>query len=98
MPIISQCPVVVSMPEAALDQPAPHGRGVRRAAGSPASGSTLPSPSCCSAGSSRPPTASATWPSVFDPAVPNAVGVGQVADADGVEHDHAGSGHPGQSR
>ena len=70
MPIISQCPVVVSIPRL-RSASRPHTAGASARGGHPASGSTLPSPSCCSAGSSRPPTASATCPSVFDPAVPN---------------------------
>src|SRR5690348_14783369 len=70
MPIISQCPVVVSIPRP-RSASRPHTAGASARGGHPASGSTLPSPSCCSAGSSRPPTASATCPSVFDPAVPN---------------------------
>ena len=77
MPIISQCPVVVSMPEAALDQPAPHRRRIRAAAGSRPAAARCPAPAAAApaARGRRPPRP--RGPSVFDPAVPNASASGR---------------------
>ena len=68
-PISSQWPVVVSFPfERSKSRPAT--AGAPGCGGQPSSGITLPRPSASSAGRSRPPTARATLPSVFDPSSP----------------------------
>src|SRR5829696_8582630 len=69
-PISSQWPVVVSFPfERSSSRPAT--AGAPGCGGQPSSSITFPSPSASSAGRSRPPTARATLPSVFDPSSPN---------------------------
>ena len=69
MPIISQCPVVVSIPcERSCSRPQTAGASVR--GGQPSTGITFPKPSACIVGTSRPPTASATCARVDEPAVP----------------------------
>ena len=101
-PISSQWPVVVSLPfERSTSRPAT--AGAPGCGGQPSSGSTFPRPSASMFGRSRPPTAFATFASVFEPSSPYSVGVRQRAGADGVEHDHAGpavprSWPPGYSR
>src|SRR6186997_1415811 len=68
-PISSQWPVVVSLPfERSSSRPAT--AGAPGCGGQPSSSITLPRPSASSAGRSRPPTARATLPSVFDPSSP----------------------------
>src|SRR5687768_2113983 len=69
-PASSQWPVVVSLPfERSSSRPAT--AGAPGWGGQPSSGITFPSPSASNAGRSRPPTARATLPSVFDPSSPN---------------------------
>ncbi len=69
MPISSQWPMVVSLPaERVVRRPTIDGGA--SAGGQPSSGMMLPSPSSCRCGSSSPPTASATWANVDDPASP----------------------------
>src|SRR4026207_446583 len=69
MPISSQWPVVVSFPfERSSSRPATAGAPRRR--GQPSSGMPFPRPSASRFGRSRPPTAFATFPSVFEPSSP----------------------------
>src|ERR687892_2233372 len=68
-PISSQWPVVVSFPfERSTRRPAT--AGAPGWGGQPSSGITFPRPSASSEGRSRPPTARATLPSVFEPSSP----------------------------
>ena len=68
-PIISQCPVVVSFPfERSTSRPAT--AGAPGCGGQPSSGITFPSPSASRLGRSRPPTALAVLPRVFEPSSP----------------------------
>src|SRR5688572_9017031 len=68
-PIISQCPVVVSLPfERSSSLPAT--AGAPGCGGQPSRGITLPSPSASRLGRSRPPTARAVLPRVFEPSSP----------------------------
>ena len=69
MPMCSQWPVVVSFPfDRSRRRPAT--AGAPGCGGQPSSGSTLPSPSASRLGRSRPPTALATLPRVFEPSSP----------------------------
>src|SRR6476646_11043485 len=76
MPIISQWPVVVSIPRL-RSRRRPYTDGASRRGGHPRSGMMLPRPRACIAGTSRPPTASATWASVDEPAVPKSPASGR---------------------
>ena len=68
-PIISQCPVVVSLPfERSTSLPAT--AGAPGCGGQPSSGITFPSPSASRLGRSSPPTALAVLPRVFEPSSP----------------------------
>src|SRR5262245_46423459 len=68
-PIISQCPVVVSLPlERSIRRPAT--AGAPGCGGQPSSGRTFPRPSASRLGRSRPPTALAVLPRVFEPSSP----------------------------
>src|SRR5215218_5957868 len=69
-PSSSQCPVIVSFPlERSSKRPAT--AGAPGCGGHPSRGATFPSPSASMLGRSSPPTADATFPSVFDPSSPN---------------------------
>src|SRR6478672_7833012 len=75
MPIISQWPIVVSLPfDRSTSRPATAGAPLM--GGQPSSGSTLPRPSASRLGRSRPPTAFATLPSVSEPSSPNSAASG----------------------
>src|SRR6185437_3541845 len=76
MPIISQWPVVVSMPRL-RSRRRPYADGASRRGGQPRSGMMFPRPRACIAGTSRPPTASATWAIVDEPAVPKSAASGR---------------------
>ncbi len=76
MPIISQWPVVVSIPRL-RSRRRPYTDGASRRGGQPRSGMMLPRPRACIAGTSRPPTASATWAIVDEPAVPKSAASGR---------------------
>ncbi len=68
-PMSSQWPVVVSLPfERSSSRPAT--AGAPGCGGQPSSGITLPSPSASRLGRSRPPTALAVLPRVFEPSSP----------------------------
>src|SRR4029077_2630193 len=71
IPIISQCPVVVSLP-AETSVARPWADPARAPAGTPWIEPTSPSPSAWRFGACRPPTARAVLPSVSDPASPYA--------------------------
>ena len=65
----SQCPVVVSLPfERSRSRPAT--AGAPGCGGQPSSGITFPRPSASRLGRSRPPTARAMLPRVFEPSSP----------------------------
>ena len=83
--------------EAALDQPAPDGRGVR-ARRAPGQRQHVAQPQLLQRRQLEAADRLGHVPERVRPGRAEPVGVGQVADADGVQHDHAGSGHPGQSR
>ena len=89
MPIISQWPVVVSIPEAPLAAAGRRPRARRARGGQPRSGMMFPRPRACSAGTLEPADGLGDVPSVEEPAVAEVGGVGQVARAHGVQHDHA---------
>ena len=76
MPIISQWPVVVSMPRL-RSRRRPYTDGAARRGGQPRSGMMFPRPRACIVGTSRPPTASATCSSVEEPAVPKSAASGR---------------------
>src|SRR6187551_3481702 len=74
-PIISQCPVVVSLPfERSSSRPAT--AGAPGCGGQPSSSITFPRPSASRFGRSSPPTARATLPSVSDPSSPQSAASG----------------------
>ena len=74
-PISSQWPVVVSLPfERSTSRPAI--AGAPGCGAHPSSGSMFPKPSASSVGRSSPPTARATFASVFDPSSPNSAASG----------------------
>ena len=69
IPIISQCPVVVSLPaETSVARPCAVPAAARGA--TPSIGVSRPRPSSSSAGTRNPPTAAAVWASVFEPSSP----------------------------
>ena len=76
MPIISQWPVVVSIPRL-RSASRPYTAGASPRGGQPRSGMMLPRPSACIAGTSSPPTASATCARVEEPAVPKSAASGR---------------------
>ena len=74
-PISSQWPVVVSLPfDRSSSRPAT--AGAPGCGAQPSSGSMFPNPRASSVGRSRPPTARATFASVFEPASPNSAASG----------------------